>query len=90
PRALEDRAGYFCADTFTPLTRNVFAAARDAANVALTAATLIEKGERFAYALCRPPGHHAERRIYGGFCFLNNSAIAAHYLSKHGTVALLD
>ncbi|CAN1724163.1 Histone deacetylase family protein [Hyphomicrobium sp. 1Nfss2.1] len=90
PRALEDRAGYFCADTFTPLTRNVFAAARDAANVALTAATLIEKGERFAYALCRPPGHHAERRIYGGFCFLNNSAIAAHYLSRHGPVALLD
>jgi acetoin utilization deacetylase AcuC-like enzyme/GNAT superfamily N-acetyltransferase len=90
PRALEDRAGYFCADTFTPLTRNVFAAARDAANVALTAATLIEKGERFAYALCRPPGHHAERRIYGGFCFLNNSAIAAHYLSRHGPIALLD
>jgi acetoin utilization deacetylase AcuC-like enzyme len=90
PRALEDRAGYFCADTFTPLTRNVFAAAKDAANVALTAATLIENGERFAYALCRPPGHHAERRIYGGFCFLNNSAIAANYLSKHGPVALLD
>jgi acetoin utilization deacetylase AcuC-like enzyme/GNAT superfamily N-acetyltransferase len=90
PRALEDRAGYFCADTFTPLTRNVFAAAKDAANVALTGATLIEKGERFVYALCRPPGHHAERRIYGGFCFLNNSAIAANYLSKLGTVALLD
>lgn len=90
PRALEDRAGYFCADTFTPLTRNVFAAARDAANVALTGATLVEKGERFVYALCRPPGHHAERRIYGGFCFLNNSAIAAHYLSRHGPVALLD
>lgn len=90
PRALEDRAGYFCADTFTPLTQNVFTAARDAANVALTAATLIAKGERFAYALCRPPGHHAERRIYGGFCFLNNSAIAANYLSRQGTVALLD
>jgi acetoin utilization deacetylase AcuC-like enzyme/GNAT superfamily N-acetyltransferase len=90
PRALEDRAGYFCADTFTPLTKNVFAAARDAANVALTAATVIANGERFAYALCRPPGHHAERRIYGGFCFLNNSAIAANYLSKQGTVALLD
>jgi acetoin utilization deacetylase AcuC-like enzyme len=90
PRALEDRAGYFCADTFTPLTQNSFVAARDATNVALTAANLLVKGERFAYALCRPPGHHAERRIYGGFCFFNNSAFAAHYLSRLGKVALLD
>ena len=51
PRALEDRAGYFCADTFTPLTQNSFIAAKDAANVALTAATLVANGERFAYAL---------------------------------------
>lgn len=90
PRALEDRAGYFCADTFTPLTRNCFIAARDAANVALTAASLVLRGERFAYAICRPPGHHAERRIYGGFCYFNNSAIAAHVLSRSGRVALLD
>jgi acetoin utilization deacetylase AcuC-like enzyme len=90
PSALEDRAGYFCADTFTPLTRNSYIAARDATNVALTAASLIAAGERFAYALCRPPGHHAERRIYGGFCFFNNSAIAAHYLAREGKVALLD
>jgi acetoin utilization deacetylase AcuC-like enzyme len=58
--------------------------------VALTAAAQLLKGERFAYALCRPPGHHAERRIYGGFCFFNNSAIAANLLSRHGKVALLD
>lgn len=90
PRALVDRAGYFCSDTFTPLTRNCYPAARDAADVALTAAALVLDGESFAYALCRPPGHHAERRIYGGFCYFNNSAIAAHYLSRHGRVALLD
>lgn len=90
PKALEDRAGYFCADTFTPITQNAYPAARQAADVALTAADRVLKGERFAYALCRPPGHHAERRIFGGFCFLNNSAIAAHYLSRHGKVALLD
>ena len=90
PLALEDRAGYFCADTFTPLTKNCYPAARNAANVALTAASLLLDGERLVYALCRPPGHHAERRIYGGFCFLNNSAIAAHYLSRNGKVALLD
>ena len=49
-----------------------------------TAASLVVDGERFAYALCRPPGHHAERRIYGGFCYLNNAAVAAHYLSRRG------
>ena len=90
PKALEDRAGYFCADTFTPLTANAYAAARQAVDVALTAAEIVRDGERFAYALTRPPGHHAERRIYGGFCYLDNSAIAAHYLSEKGRVALLD
>jgi len=43
-----------------------------------------------AYALCRPPGHHAERRVFGGFCYFNNAAIAAQFLSKHGRVAMLD
>ena len=90
PRELEDRAGYFCADTFTPLTANCWPAARAAVDSALTAAELLSRGERIAYALCRPPGHHAERRIYGGFCYLNNAAIAAHQLSKSGKVALLD
>lgn len=90
PRALEDRAGYFCADTFTPLTRNVYRAAVSSVDCALTGAQLLLEGERLAYAICRPPGHHAERRIYGGFCFLNNSAIAAHFLSGQGRVALLD
>ncbi len=90
PKALEDRAGYFCADTFTPITKAVYPAARQAVDVALTAAQLIREGERYAYALCRPPGHHAERRIFGGFCYFNNSAIAANYLSHDGKVALLD
>ena len=90
PAALEDRAGYFCADTFTPITKSVYAAARQSVDVALTAADLVQKGERFAYAICRPPGHHAERRIFGGFCYFNNSAIAANYLAGDGKVALLD
>jgi acetoin utilization deacetylase AcuC-like enzyme/GNAT superfamily N-acetyltransferase len=90
PKALEDRAGYFCADTFTPITHSVFAAARQSVDVAMTAADLVLSGERFAYALCRPPGHHAERRIFGGFCYLNNAAVAANYLSRHGKVALVD
>ena len=90
PKELEDCAGYFCADTFTPLTQNAYAAARAAVDCALTAAELVRQGERFAYALCRPPGHHAERRVFGGFCYLNNSAVAANELSKDGKVALLD
>ena len=49
-------------------------------------------GARAAFALCRPPGHHAARDLYGGYCFLNNAAIAAQYLRDHGAarVAILD
>ena len=86
----EVQAGYYCIDTFTPLMRNAYIAARAAVDAALTGAELIESGERLVYAVCRPPGHHAERRVYGGFCYFNNAAIAAHQLSLGGRVALLD
>ena len=57
----------------------------------MTAAQLVLDGEGAAYALCRPPGHHAYRDLAGGFCFLNNSAIAAAHLRlKHERVAILD
>ncbi len=83
-------AGYYCIDTFTPLNRNAYPAARRAVDCTLTAAREILEGRRIGYALVRPPGHHAERRSFGGFCYFNNCAIAAHYLSAHGTVAILD
>jgi acetoin utilization deacetylase AcuC-like enzyme len=82
--------GYYCLDTFTPIHRRAYASARVAADAALTAAAAVARGRRLAYALVRPPGHHAERSVFGGFCYLNNSAIAAHYLSHRGRVAMLD
>jgi acetoin utilization deacetylase AcuC-like enzyme len=90
PKELSVRAGYYCIDTFTPLTRNAYVAAKRAVDCALTAASKIVEGHRLAYALVRPPGHHAERRAFGGFCYFNSAAIAAEYLSRHGKTAILD
>ncbi|MFP4054772.1 MAG: GNAT family N-acetyltransferase [Phycisphaerae bacterium] len=90
PKAALVQAGYYCTDSFTPLNAAAYQAARYAADVALTAADGLLQGRPVAYALCRPPGHHAGVDTCGGFCYLNNAAIAAHYLSGHGTVAVLD
>ncbi|MEZ4448370.1 MAG: histone deacetylase family protein [Nannocystaceae bacterium] len=90
PDDLPVRAGYYCIDTFTPLHHNAWAAARRAVDCALTATARVIDGSRIAYALVRPPGHHAERRAFGGFCYLNSAAIAAQQLSKLGPVAMLD
>jgi acetoin utilization deacetylase AcuC-like enzyme/GNAT superfamily N-acetyltransferase len=90
PKSWESQAGYFCIDTFTPVTSNAYKAARIAVNAALTGAERVAKGSPLCYALCRPPGHHAEARAFGGFCYFNNAAIAAHYLSALGKVAFLD
>jgi acetoin utilization deacetylase AcuC-like enzyme/GNAT superfamily N-acetyltransferase len=90
PTELPLRAGYYCIDTFTPLNGSALAAALDAVDCALTGANLIQEGYRCAYALVRPPGHHAERRVFGGFCYFNSAAIAANLLSRSGRVAVLD
>lgn len=91
PRNWEMRAGYFCIDTSTPLTNLVYPAARRSVDAAVTAARLVAAGKtRLVYAVVRPPGHHAERRVFGGFCYFNNAAIAANELSKSGRVASLD
>jgi acetoin utilization deacetylase AcuC-like enzyme len=84
------RPGWFCFDTATPMVAGSFPAALAAADAALTAADLVAAGAPAAYALCRPPGHHAGPGYYGGFCFLNNAAIAARSLQRLGRVAVVD
>jgi len=90
PKELSVRAGYYCIDTFTPINKNAYLAARWGVNCTLTAVEEILSGTRLAYVLTRPPGHHAERFVFGGFCYFNNNAIAAEYLSNYGKVAILD
>jgi acetoin utilization deacetylase AcuC-like enzyme len=84
------RPGWFCFDTATPLVAGSFAAAVAAADAALTAVDLVAGGAPAAYALCRPPGHHAGPGYYGGFCLLNNAAVAAGALRRLGPVAIVD
>ena len=90
PKHLSIRAGYFCIDTFTPINRNAYPAAKRTVDCAMTAADEVLRGRRLAYALVRPPGHHAEQRNFGGFCYFNNAAVAAHHLSQFGKVAIID
>lgn len=80
----------FCFDTYTPITPQVFEIARLAAECALSGAEALLGGETTIFAACRPPGHHATRQQCGGYCYLNNAAIAAQYLSSAGRVAILD
>jgi acetoin utilization deacetylase AcuC-like enzyme/GNAT superfamily N-acetyltransferase len=90
PVDLPIRAGYYCIDTFTPLTGNVYLAAKRTVDSAITAARELLFGYRLAYALVRPPGHHAEIDSFGGFCYFNSAAVAAQVLSRFGKVAMLD
>ena len=90
PSDLIHQAGYYCFETQTPVMARTFEAAREASFCALTGADFLLSGDRSAYAMCRPPGHHAGKDVYGGYCYLNNSAIAATHLSKQGRVAILD
>jgi acetoin utilization deacetylase AcuC-like enzyme len=86
------RLGFWCFDTATPLVEGSYSAARWAVDVALTAADLVLGGEETAYGLCRPPGHHAPRAAFGGYCLFNNAAIATQYIASatDERVAILD
>lgn len=91
PLSAVGQAGYHQADTACPIAAHTYEAAYWSAQSALAAADTVAAGEGAAYALARPPGHHAFGDLAGGFCFLNNSAIAAQRLLDHGLrPAILD
>lgn len=82
--------GYYSLDLSAPVTDGTYAAALCSAHVVLTGAHYLLDGEKLAYALCRPPGHHASTDVMGGYCYFNNAAIAAQHLISAGRVAILD
>jgi acetoin utilization deacetylase AcuC-like enzyme len=86
------RLGQHAFDAGTPLTAGTWTAARAGAACALAAARELLAGGRAAFALTRPPGHHAGPDYFGGYCFLNNAALAAQALRDGGCerVAVLD
>ncbi len=91
PQGIVGQAGYHMADTACPIDADSFPSILASADCAIAAAQMVRDGARSAYALCRPPGHHAFADMAGGFCYLNNSAIAAQLLrGKYGKVAVVD
>ncbi len=92
PNHIEGRMGYYALAGETAISNGTWEAARASANVALTAQMAINNGAREAFALCRPPGHHAAADMYGGYCFINNSAVAAQSFIDQGAgrIAILD
>ncbi|WP_431855966.1 histone deacetylase family protein [Azospirillum sp.] len=98
PAGIVGQAGWHMADTACPIGPGTWEAVCGGADTAAHAATLVASGaERAAYALCRPPGHHASRDMAGGFCYINNAAVAAQAMlpllaaqGKAPRVAVLD
>ena len=86
------RAGFWGLDSAAPLVAGTYVAARAAVDVGLTATDIVLAGAPAAYGLCRPPGHHAARSMYGGYCFFNNAAVAAEAIVRttDERVAILD
>jgi len=92
PDYIDGKLSYFSFDAGTPITAGTWTAVTTGANIAVTGAARLLAGDASAFALSRPPGHHAARDYFGGYCFLNNAAIAAQYLRDNGAsrIAILD
>jgi len=91
PDCFEGKKGFYCVDMEVPIDEHTWDAAVASAHCAWTGAMRVRGGESPVYALCRPPGHHAGPDFMGGYCYLNNAAIAARALCKNAErVAILD
>jgi len=92
PRHIDGKLGFYAMDAGVPITAGTWQAVRSSADLALTGMDLIAAGASSAFALCRPPGHHAAAEYMGGYCYLNNAAIAAQGFIYKGAkrVAVLD
>lgn len=79
-------------DVCVPIVAGTWEAIRSAVDATLTAQALVQQGERAAFALCRPPGHHASQDLAGGYCYINNAAVAAQAFRDQGAsrIAILD
>ncbi len=92
PGHIDGLLGFYSFDAGATLVEGSWDAIRASHDTALTAAALAFGGAKAAFALCRPPGHHAQRRAMGGYCYLNNAAIAAQWLRDQGCerISILD
>lgn len=91
PNSAVGQAGYHMADTACPIAADTWESVCWSANSAVHAAELLLDGTETVYALCRPPGHHAYNDRAGGFCFINNTAVAAQRLRRrYQRIAILD
>jgi acetoin utilization deacetylase AcuC-like enzyme len=90
PGNLLGKAGYYMMDLSACIVEGTYNAALSSANCAVSTAQYVSDHLTHAFALCRPPGHHAGKDYAGGYCFINNAAVAANWLSSKGRVALLD
>lgn len=92
PNGIDGLLGYYSFAADCAIVDGTWIAACESAAIAQTAARRVADGEAFAFGLCRPPGHHAMRDLFGGYCYLNNAAVAAESLRRttDARVAVVD
>ena len=89
PSSIDGQLGYYSMDAGVPVTAGTWQAVYHSAQVALSGAESLSGGAAAVFALCRPPGHHAAADLMGGYCYLNNAAIAAQSLRDRGAARVL-
>lgn len=92
PQTIDAQLGFYSFDAGAPFVEGTWTAIKSSYDVAMTAAGLVKDGERAAFALCRPPGHHAGAAFMGGYCYINNASVAAQWFLDRGAsrVSILD